>query len=45
MEWRLTKTIEAGRASGAVTENSLKRVAVDTTVMDIEGDRGRSAAA
>ena len=34
MEWLLTKTIEAGRASGAVTDKSLKRVAVDTTVME-----------
>lgn len=45
VEWLLTKTIEAGRSSGTITDNSLKRVAVDTTVMDIEGDRGRSAAA
>lgn len=34
VEWLLTKTIEAGRASGAVTDKSLKRVAVDTTVME-----------
>lgn len=34
VEWLLTKTIEAGRASGAVDDNSLKRVAVDTTVME-----------
>jgi IS5 family transposase len=33
-EWLLTKTIEAGRASGAVDEGSLSRVAVDTTVME-----------
>ena len=33
-EWLLTKTIEAGRASGAVEDDSLKRVAVDTTVME-----------
>ena len=34
VEWLLTKTIEAGQASGAVTDKSLKRVAVDTTVME-----------
>ncbi|WP_036714571.1 IS5 family transposase [Paracoccus sp. J55] len=34
VEWLLTKTIEAGRASGAVTDKALKRVAVDTTVME-----------
>ena len=34
VEWLLTKTIEAGRASGTVTDKSLKRVAVDTTVME-----------
>ena len=34
VEWLLTKTIEAGRAAGAVTDKSLKRVAVDTTVME-----------
>lgn len=34
VEWLLTKTIEGGRASGAVTDKSLKRVAVDTTVME-----------
>ena len=33
-EWLLTKTIEAGRASGAVDDDSLSRVAVDTTVME-----------
>jgi transposase, IS5 family len=33
-EWLLTKTIEAGRAAGAVTERSLSRVVVDTTVME-----------
>jgi IS5 family transposase len=33
-EWLLTKTIEAGRASGAVDDDSLARVAVDTTVME-----------
>lgn len=30
----LTKTIEAGRTSGAVDDDSLSRVAVDTTVME-----------
>ncbi|GHE00870.1 IS5 family transposase [Allgaiera indica] len=34
VEWLLTKTIEAGRKSGAVDEGSLSRVAVDTTVME-----------
>jgi len=33
-EWLLTKTIEAGRASGVVDDGSLSRVAVDTTVME-----------
>lgn len=33
-EWLLTKTIEAGRRSGAVQARSLSRVAVDTTVME-----------
>ena len=33
-EWLLTKTIEAGRRSGAVEDRSLSRVAVDTTVME-----------
>ncbi len=33
-EWLLTKTIEAGRASGAVDDDSLKHIAVDTTVME-----------
>lgn len=33
-EWLLTKTIEAGRAAGMVDDASLKRVAVDTTVME-----------
>ncbi len=31
---RVTKTIEAGRKSGAVDNGSLSRVAVDTTVME-----------
>ena len=34
VEWLLTKTIEAGRASGAVTPRSLAEIAVDTTVME-----------
>jgi IS5 family transposase len=34
VEWLLTKTIEAGRTSGAVEDKSLERVAVDTTVME-----------
>ena len=34
VEWLMTKTIEAGRTSGAVTDKGLKRVAVDTTVME-----------
>ncbi len=29
VEWLLTKTIEAGRNSGTITDNSLKRIAVD----------------
>ena len=32
-EWLLTKTIEAGRASGVVDDKSLERVSVDTTVI------------
>ncbi len=34
VEWLLTKTIEAGRASGAVDDRSLERVSVDTTMME-----------
>ena len=34
VEWLLTQTIQAGRKSGAIDEGSLKRVAVDTTVME-----------
>ena len=34
VEWLLTKTIEAGRKSGAVDDGSLSRVAIDTTVME-----------
>ena len=33
-EWLLTKTIEAGRNSGTVDNDSLSRIAVDTTVME-----------
>ncbi len=33
MEWLLSQTIEAGRKSGAIDDSSVKRVAVDTTVM------------
>jgi IS5 family transposase len=33
-EWLLTKTIEAGRTSGAVKDESLSQVSVDTTVME-----------
>jgi transposase, IS5 family len=33
-EWLLTKTIETGRAAGAVKERSLSQVGVDTTVME-----------
>ncbi len=34
VEWLLTKTIEAGRKSGAVDDACLDEVAVDTTVME-----------
>ena len=34
VEWLLSKTIEVGRASGMVSDKSLKCVAVDTTVME-----------
>jgi len=34
VEWLLTKTIEVGRACGAVSERSLAEIAVDTTVME-----------
>ena len=34
VEWLLTQTIEAGRKSGTIDEGSVKRVAVDTTVME-----------
>lgn len=34
VEWLLTQTIEAGRRAGTVKDNDLKRVTVDTTVME-----------
>nr|WP_269101047.1 IS5 family transposase [Mangrovicoccus ximenensis] len=34
VEWMLTQTIEAGKKSGIVDDRSLKRIAVDTTVME-----------
>jgi hypothetical protein len=34
VEWLLTQTFVAGRKSGATDESSVKRVAVDTTVME-----------
>lgn len=34
VEWLLTQTIQAGRKSGAIDEDSVKRLAVDTTVME-----------
>lgn len=34
VEWLLTQTIQAGQKSGAIDEDSVKRVAVDTTVME-----------
>ena len=34
MEWLLTQTIRAGRKAGAIDEDSVKRVTVDTTVME-----------
>jgi IS5 family transposase len=34
VEWLLTQTIQAGQRSGAINEDSVKRVAVDTTVME-----------
>ena len=33
MEWVLTQTIEAGGKSGAIDDDNLKRVAVDTVVV------------
>ncbi|MFN3273456.1 MAG: IS5 family transposase [Paracoccus sp. (in: a-proteobacteria)] len=34
VEWLLTQTIRAGQRSGAIDDDSMKRVAVDTTVME-----------
>ena len=34
VEWLLTQTIRAAQRSGAIDEDSVKRVAVDTTVME-----------
>ncbi len=34
VEWLLTQTIDAGRRSGAIDAGSVRRVAVDTTVME-----------
>ncbi len=34
VEWLLTQTIRVGQKSGAIDEDSVKRVAVDTTVME-----------
>lgn len=34
VEWLLTQTIRAAQKSGAIDEDSMKRVAVDTTVME-----------
>ncbi|MFA3919323.1 IS5 family transposase [Ruegeria hyattellae] len=34
VEWMLTQTIDAGKRAGAVKGNDLKRVTVDTTVME-----------
>jgi IS5 family transposase len=34
VEWLLTQTIRAGQKAGAIDEDSIKRVAVDTTVME-----------
>jgi len=34
VEWLLTRTIRAGQKSGTINEDSAKRVAVDTTVME-----------
>ena len=32
--WLLTKTIEAGREAGVISERSVEAVSVDTTVME-----------
>ena len=34
VEWLLTQTIRAGQKAGAIDDDSVKRVAVDTTVME-----------
>ena len=34
VEWLLTQTIRAGQKSGMIDEDSTRRVAVDTTVME-----------
>ena len=34
VEWLLTQTIRAGQKSGVINQDSVKRVAVDTTVME-----------
>jgi hypothetical protein len=34
VEWLLTKTIEAGRKAGVISERSVEAVIVDTTVME-----------
>ena len=34
VEWLLTQTIQAGQKSGAIDAGSVKRVAVDTAVME-----------
>lgn len=34
VEWLLTQTIQVGQKAGAIDEDSVKRVAVDTTVME-----------
>lgn len=34
VEWMLTQTIEAGKCAGLVKANDLKRITVDTTVME-----------
>jgi IS5 family transposase len=34
VEWLLTQTIQAGQKSGVIDEDSAKRLAVDTTVME-----------
>ncbi len=34
MEWLLTQTIRGGQKTGVINEDSVKRVAVDTTAVD-----------